>query len=205
MSLEAPEKIKQLTHFSKHPIRFLSRSKEDMLCFAFDGELYTLIPGKQPQKVDITITADHIEPIVSKYSWDQGAQEIAISPNGKEFAFTMRGDLFVANAEFGTTKRITNTAAQERNINFSADGRSLVYASERDGQWNLYVSRIKLEDDPSFAYAREIEEEQLTKGSTACFQPAFSPNGKEIAYLANRTEIRILDVKSKKSSAALFI
>ncbi|MDE7374685.1 MAG: peptidase S41, partial [Odoribacter sp.] len=203
MSLDHPGDIKQLTRFSKHPVRFLSRSNNDVLCFTFDGELYTMAPGKEAQKVSVNIIADNTEPAVSKYSWTNNAQEIAVAPNGKEFAFIVRGDIFVANAEYGTTKRITNTAAREKNVNFSPDGRSLVYASERDGQWNLYIARIKDKDDQSFAYAREIEEEQLTQGNAACFQPAFSPDGKEIAYLENRTEIKVMEVKSKKSRTIL--
>ena len=62
----------------------------------------------------------------------------------------------------------------------------MVYAGERNGHWNIYVARIKDKDDKSFAYAKEIEEEQITKGTNACFQPSFSPDGKEIAYLENR-------------------
>lgn len=42
MSVDNPQNIKQLTHFSKHPVRFLSRSKDDILCFFYDGEIYTL-------------------------------------------------------------------------------------------------------------------------------------------------------------------
>lgn len=203
MSLNDPKSIKQVTHFSKHPVRFLSRSNDDVLCFFFDGEIYTMKPGKQPKKVAINVIADNLEPAVSKMSWNSGAREIAVAPNGKEFAIVVRGDIFVANAEFGTTKRITNTAAQERNVNFSPDGRSLVYASERDGQWNLYIARIKDKDDNSFAYARDIEEEQLTKGNNACFQPAFSPDGKEVAYLENRTEIKVINLKNKKTRTVL--
>lgn len=203
MSLDNPRTIEQVTKFTKHPVRFLTRSNEDVLCFFFDGEIYTMAPGKQPKKVNINIVMDDPVPAVSKMSWSNGAREVAVSPNGKEFAVVIRGDIFVANAEFGTTKRVTNTAAQERNVNFSPDGRSLVYASERDGQWNLYISRIKNADDQSFVYAREIEEEQLTKGGQACFQPQFSPNGKEVAYLENRTEIKVLDLKSKKSRTVL--
>lgn len=122
---------------------------------------------------------------------------MALSPDGKEFAFIVRGDVYVANAEYGTTKRITNTATQERSVEFSPDGRSLVYAGERNGHWNIYVARIKDKDDKSFAYAKEIEEEQITKGTNACFQPSFSPDGKEIAYLENRTEIKVINLKSK--------
>ncbi len=37
----------------------------------------------------------------------------------------------------------------------------------------------------------------------ACFQPSFSPDGKEIAYLENRTEIKVINLKSKKSRTVL--
>ncbi len=203
MSLNQPQDIRQVTKFTKHPVRFLSRSNDDVLCFFYDGEIYTMKPDGEPKKVAVSIVMDNQVPAVSKTTRSNGASEIAVSPNGKEFAIIIRGDIFVANAEFGTTQRITNTAAREKNVEFSPDGRSLVYASERDGQWNIYISRIKDAEDKSFAYARDIEEEQITEGNTACFQPAFSPDGKEIAYLANRTEIRALNLKSKKERVIL--
>lgn len=203
MSLKNPSDIKQITKYSKHPVRFLSKSNDDVLCYFFNGEIYTIKPGKQPKKVAINIIADNTEVPVANMNMNRGASEFSISPNGKEFAFIIRGDVFVANAEYGTTKRITNTPTQERSVEFSPDGRSLVYAGERDGHWNIYVSRIKDKDDKSFAYAREIEEEQITKGTNACFQPSFSPDGKEIAYLENRTEIKVINLKNKKSRTVL--
>lgn len=203
MSVKNPSEIKQITKHSKHPVRFLSKSNDDILCYFFNGEIYTLKPGKQPKKVAINIVADNAETPITKMNWNRGASEFAISPDGKEFAFVVRGDIFVANAEYGTTKKVTNTPTQERSVEFSPDGRSLVYAGERNGHWNIYVSRIKDKDDKSFAYAREFEEEQITKGTNACFQPSFSPDGKEIAYLENRTEIKVINLKNKKSRTVL--
>ena len=199
MSLKNPSDIKQITKHRKHPVRFLSSSEDGLLCYFFNGEIYTLQPGKQPKKLAVDIIADNTESPIAKMNWNRGASEMALSPDGKEFAFIVRGDVYVANAEYGTTKRITNTATQERSVEFSPDGRSLVYAGERNGHWNIYVARIKDKDDKSFAYAKEIEEEQITKGTNACFQPSFSPDGKEIAYLENRTEIKVINLKSKKS------
>ena len=203
MSLKNPSDIKQITKHSKHPVRFLSSSEDGLLCYFFNGEIYTLQPGKQPKKLAVDIIADNTESPIAKMNWNRGASEMALSPDGKEFAFIVRGDVYVANAEYGTTKRITNTATQERSVEFSPDGRSLVYAGERNGHWNIYVARIKDKDDKSFAYAKEIEEEQITKGTNACFQPSFSPDGKEIAYLENRTEIKVINLKSKKSRTVL--
>ena len=53
-------------------------------------------------------------------------------------AFVVRGELFVASVEHGTTKRITRTATQERSPEWAPDGKSIYFAGERDGSWNLY-------------------------------------------------------------------
>ena len=49
----------------------------------------------------------------------------------------MRGDVYVTSIDYKTTKQITNTPDQERNISFAPDGRTLIYSSERDGLWQL--------------------------------------------------------------------
>ncbi len=203
MNLAQPEQIKQITHFENHPVRFLTSSDEGRLCFSFDGEIYTMRPNEAPQKLNISIIADDTEATAIERTHRSGASEIAVSPSGKEFAFILRGDVFVANAQFGTSKRITNTAALERDVHFSPDGRSLVYSSHRSGQWNLYTTRIKNKLEKSFAYANELVEEALVVGASACFQAQYSPTGKEIAFLRNRTEIVVIDVASKRSRVVL--
>jgi Tol biopolymer transport system component len=56
---------------------------------------------------------------------------------GKEVAFTYRGDVFVNSVEGGGTKRITTDARDRNGIEFGPDGKSLIYASERDGKWAI--------------------------------------------------------------------
>lgn len=194
----------QLTHFKEHPVRFLSSSKEGVLCFAYDGEIYTMKEGQEPQKVSISVVADNLEKEVEFLSLKSGVREFDLSPDEKEIAFVLRGDVFVSSIEYGTTKRITNTSEQERNVSFSPDGRSIIYASERGGVWNIYQTSLKRKEDKSFVYAQGgFEEEQLTKGEVASFEPQYSPDGKEVAFLENRTTIRVLNLKSKKSRTVL--
>ena len=188
---------KQITFHTKHPVRFLSMASEGKLCYGYNGEIYTLVPGGQPQKVNITILSDKIDKDIIRQIRSYGATDIAVSPKGKEVAFIMRGDVYVTSIDYKTTKQITNTPDQERDISFAPDGRTLVYSSERNGLWQLYTSTIVRKEEKQFTYATELKEERLTKSNIASFQPQYSPDGKEIAFLENRTAIRVINLKSK--------
>lgn len=203
MPLGQPEKTVQLTKHTKHPVRFLSKADDGTLCYFYNGELYTFREGKQPKKLAVTVVTDQIEAQSNLNRMYGGANQMALSPTGKEVAFIIRGDVFVTSVEYSTTRRITNTPTQERTVSFSPDGRSLVYAGERDGNWNIYVTRLTDSTDKQFTYAKDFKEEQITHSKNACFQPAFSPDGKEIAFLENRTEIQIINLKSKKIRTVL--
>lgn len=189
----------RLTNFKDHPVRFLSVDKDDNLCFSFDGELYHMKKGGKPRKIDIKIVSDDFEREVLPQTLTSGARSIAVSPNGKEIAFVVRGDVFVTSIEFGTTKRITDTPQQERDVDFSPDGRSLVYSAERDNTWNIFSTELVRKEDKYFCYAWELKETKLTDTQAPSFQPLFSPDGKEIAYLENRSAIYVLNMKTRKS------
>lgn len=190
---------KQLTFHKDHPVRFLTSSTDGLLCYSYDGELYTFRPdGGKPQKVDVAIVRDEMQRDVIRQIRSSGASQVSISPKNKEIAFIMNGDVYVTSTEYNTTKQITDTPERERTVDFAPDGRSLVYASERNGRWQIYQATIADEKEKNFTYCTEIKEERLTDGSYTAFQPAYNPKGGEVAFLKNRTEICILDLKSKK-------
>ena len=194
---------KQLTEFKNHPVRYLSSSTNGKLCFGYNGEIYTMSENSQPTKVAIEIIKDKLEKEVVHRNFSTGATNMAVSPDGNEIAFIVRGDVFVTSTEYSTTRRITNTPEQERNVAFSPDGRSIVYSAERNGIWNIYRSNLTRKEDKQFVYAQEFEEEQITHSDIASFQPQFSPDGEEIAFLEDRTTIRVINLKSKKIRTVL--
>ena len=190
-------KTEQITHFTSHPVRFLSYAKNGTLCFSYNGELYTVKEGKEPQKLNIRILTDKIEKDVIRQIKRNGATDFAVSPTGKEIAFIIRGDVYVTNVEYNTTKQITDTPEQERNLDFASDGRSIVYSSERNGVWQIWQSSIVRDSEKEFAYATDLKEENLTNNNVTSFYPQYSPDGKEVAYLENRTTLRIINLKTK--------
>ena len=193
----ASGKDTQVTHNQKNPIRFLTSSQSGLLCYGYDGEIYTVKEGAEPQKVNISITTDNAESSLVRQIRSNGATEIALSPSGKEVAFVMHGDVYVTSVDYKTTKRITDTPQQERNVSFSPDGRALVYASERNGVWQIYQAKIKNASDKNFTYCTDIEEEALTHSNLTSQYPAYSPDGKEVAFYEDRATLRILNLKSK--------
>lgn len=189
--------ITRLTSHTGHPVRFLSAAKDGTLCYGFNGEIYTLKEGEPAKKVAVSIVADTYDRHLVKQLKSSGATEISVSPDGKEVAFVMRGDVYVTSVEYKTTKQITDTPEQERDIDFSPDGRSIVYASERDGLWQIYQTSLVDKDDKMFTYANDFKEERLVNSSYTSFQPQYSPDGREVAFLQNRTELRVLNLKTK--------
>ena len=198
-SLSNPSSNQALTHLSNHPVRFLTSSANNTLCFSYNGEIYTLKPGSEPQKVNITIANDGRTPIEKNMQVNSNFTEARLSPNGKEFVYVFRGEIFVSSIEGGITKRITNTPWQERSVSFSPDGRSLVYAAEKDNSWNIYTTTIARKEEPYFYVSTTLKEEPVITTDAEEFQPEFSPDGKEVAYLENRVVLKVINLKSKKT------
>ena len=194
---------KQITNHTTHPVRFLTSDKNGTLCYGYDGEIYTVKEGGQPAKVKVSIISDQTENNLIHRLMSSGANSIAVSPNGKEVAFIVRGDVYVTSVEYETTRQITDTPQQERNIDFSPDGRSLVYSAERGETWGIYQSSLVRKDDKYFTYAQEIKEEPLVVTDKTSFQPTYSPDGKEVAFLEDRTTLRVINLKSKQVRTVL--
>lgn len=202
-SLSNPAKSTPLTHFTKHPVRFLTRSGDGTLCFSFDGELYTMQPGREPEKIRVRIAEDGRNTIDKIVPVNEGFTEARLSPNGKEYAYVFRGEIFVTSMEGGITKRITDTPWQERSVSFGPDGRSLVYAAERENNWNVYRTTIARKEEPYFYASTVLKEEPVIATAAEEYQPEYSPDGKEVAYLENRVTLKVVTLATGETRTIL--
>jgi tricorn protease len=189
----------QVTKMKDHPVRNLTRSGDGTMCFTYDGEIYTTKEGGSPQKVKITINTDARTNSEKILPINTGVTQTVLSPNGKEIAFVVRGEVFVTSVEGGLTKRITNTPQQERMVKFSSDGRSLYYSTERGDSWDIYRAYIERKEEPYFYASTVVREEPVIATDADEFQPELSPDGKEIAYLEERNVMKVYNIASKKT------
>lgn len=196
--LADPQAVKPLTSFNTHPVRFLSISDNGTLSYAYDGEIYTQQADGTPRKVKVDIITDDKDEIAT-LNLTGGATSATVSPDGKQIAFINRGEVFVTSADYATTKQITHTAAGEAGVAFAPDNRTLAYASERNGNWQLYLARIARKEEPNFPNATLIEEEVLLPSDTIeRAYPQFSPDGKELAFIEDRNRLMVINLETKK-------
>ena len=201
-----PGTPQQITKFEKNPVRFLTISDAGDLCFGFDGEIYVLpADAAQPVKVPIHIAIADSAAETRNIPMTEGATEMVVGPNGKEIAFVVRGDVYVTGIEHGDTKRLTNNAAQARNLSFNPDGRKLVFAAEYNNVWSLYEAAIAQpkEKEGYFSLSTQIDVHPILENGQENFEPKYSPDGREVAYLENRTTLKVLNLQSNQTRLIL--
>ncbi|HPG36039.1 MAG TPA: S41 family peptidase [bacterium] len=191
----------QITKFDTHPVRFLSASRDGTLCFSYHGDIYTMKEGSNPQKLEIFSPKEIRKQDIRQML--QSVTDMAISPDGTEAALVMRGEIYVINPETGTTKRITQTPNEERWVSFHPDGRKLLYSSFRNGSWNIYETVLEDENELYFFASTKMTEKPLIEGKFNTFQPGYSPDGKKVAYLRERTELVVYDTEKNLHTTVL--
>lgn len=202
LALDNPDSNTQLTKFGTHPIRFLSIGNGTM-AFSYDGELYTLVEGGEPQKVDVIVRTQLGSNTVEYVSINGGVREMDIAPNGKEIAFISRGEVFATAVDGSMTKRLTNTPEQERFVKFMSDGSGIAYASERNGKWSIFKTKKQRKEEPYFFASTLVQEDTLVTSSTDVYLPEFSPDGNSVAYIEGRRTLKIKNLKTKEEVTLL--
>ena len=101
-------------------------------------------------------------------------------PSGKEVAFIVRGDVFVTSVEGGVTKQISRTPEQEGGVEFSPDGKALLYASERGGRWRDHrgAARARRRSRTSTPPRCVTRDARWSATSTRTTSRVYSPDGK---------------------------
>jgi tricorn protease len=188
----------QLTHHAGHPVRSLTVAATGRMCYTQDGALWTLDPGDEPRRLAVQVPLAPRSGDAITELHGEGALGAVLSPDGAWIAFTVRGDLFVTSTAHGTTRRLTETAWQERDPCFTPTGDSIVFVSRKPGDWRLGLARTEGDRAGGWLEQPRLAVEPLGPAGQQPLAPQVSPDGKQVVFMAERCAVRLLTLADGK-------
>jgi Tol biopolymer transport system component len=101
-----------------------------------------------------------------------------ISPDGTKIAYTTGStpsDIIVIDIDGANPVNLTNSAFRNGYPRWSPDGSQIVFTSNRDGLWQVYVME-----------ANGANQTNLSNSGVDDYEPEFSPDGTKIVFASNR-------------------
>ena len=175
-------KARQLTTFMSGAVRCPTvAGQSGDIAFEYGPDLYLLKEGKvQPERVELFVAADEKQTTRRREKISSGVSEAELSPDGKTFAFGLRGDIWtitvdkpkgVAGRNADLAKRLTDSVGDDSDFTWSPDGKKLYFTSDREFTTRLYELDLQTMK-PRPLWNRE---ENITRISV-------SPDGKQLGF-----------------------
>ncbi|HWP30546.1 MAG TPA: PDZ domain-containing protein [Fimbriimonadales bacterium] len=184
------QRKKQLTHFTEYDISWPSYGSGKIV-FVREGKLWTLdIETEKIREVKVRILTDLPETRPRRVSLAGNVRDVTISPSAVRVAVEARGELFSVPVKEGVTKNFSNTTgARERFPRWSPDGKWILFASDKTGEYEFYIQKSDLSEEPI----------RITQGSNRFLNPpVWSPDSKKFFYTDSSNRGYIVDIETKE-------
>lgn len=176
---------KQLTTFIGGSVRCPAvAGKSGDIAFEYGADLWLLKEGGEtPERIELLVAADEKQTTHRREKISSGVTEAEPSPDGKTFAFGLRGDIWtivvdkpkgVAGRNADLAKRLTEWVGDDSDFSWSPDGKKLYFTSDREFTTRLY--ELDLQSGKSFP---------LWNHDSDITRTTVSPDGKQLAFWAS--------------------
>ncbi len=182
-------KPRQVTKFTDGRVLWPSIGYDGKaIVFERDFKIWQLdIKSGEAYALPITLVGSAAGPAVAHLTLNTFT-DLRLSPDARKLALVAHGEIFAASArDGGDAVRVTHTPGPESQVVWAPDSMRIAYLSPRDA-----VTHIFLYD---FTHRAET---QLTRDHAPDQGPQFSPDGKSIAFVRDRKELRVIDVDTKQ-------
>ena len=188
-----------LTNYTDDGIRFLEASADgSTIVFERQADIFVMkTNGGTPQKVNINVAADYkLDPYEFK-TLSAGVTDYSISPNGKYSAFVSRGEVFVKENDKDKSRSVnlSNHAFRDQQVSWLSDS-SIVFASDRDGQFDLYLVKSSDKNQTNIFKSLKHEIIKLTNTDVEESWPLVSPDGKKITFERGNGNLIVADISA---------
>jgi tricorn protease len=165
----------QVTRFAGGTVFYPSIARDgSAIVFERDFGLWRLdLKTRELREIRVTAASDDRENNVRKTVYANSVQEATLSPDGKQVAFIVHGEVYVQPASGGEPVRITDTTQREEDVTWSPDGKEVAFTSDRSGEPDIYVAAVPGKETRKLVGSKEVAESV----------PVYSPDGKQVLFL----------------------
>ncbi len=189
-----------LTSHTDEGIRYFDVSRNGQkIVYAHKMDIMLMnADGSNSQQVSIKLPQDYRFDPMERKTFTRSASEYSLSPNGKQIAFVVRGEIFLMmnDKEVKKTVRLTDHPARDRDVNWLNDS-VLVFRSDRKGNYDMYALRSSDPETPHLFRSLKHEVLALTNTPEDESSIAIAPNSQKIAFRRKRAQLLTADISSK--------
>lgn len=134
------KRVEQVTRFTDGDIKWPSTDGAKII-WERNGRLEEFdIATKEVTAFTPAIRSDEVAMRPRYMQVGDMVDSVALSPSGKRFAVTARGEVFSVPAHHGETRDMSNTPdAREEHVTWSPDGETIGYTSDASGEDQIYL------------------------------------------------------------------
>ncbi|TQM16609.1 S41 family peptidase [Chryseobacterium aquifrigidense] len=159
--------------------------------FERDYQLYTYdVASKKTTPLNISLNTNKTLEKAQNFNVENNISYYDVSPDGKKMAFISRGIIFVSDIEGKFAQQVSDGKEHAMEVKWLKDNRTLLYSQTYNGYQNWFTIQADGKGQPK----------QLTEDLRNNRSITFNSDLSKAVYLSGRDEVRLLDLKSFKST-----
>ncbi len=165
------------------------------LAFEMVGRLYVAdleAPAEKPTPLPLTVRSDFRNSGLELRTITSGGEHVHLSPDGRQVAFSLRGDIWTMPANGGEGKQVTSGPEKDEWPRFSPDGSRIAFVSDKAGNSDVWLLDLKSGKTMPVTTARGND-----------FFHNWSPDGRRLVFCSERSgnrEIWTVELESQQET-----